>query len=136
MPLYEYRCDSCGDFTRHLPLAEYRSEQCCPQCGVVARKVLSAPIVRGDIAPYQCPITGRPITSRRAHEENLRRHDCRVLERGEAAEVEKRRKAEDDALANKLADTAAELVTKMPVEKQMKLAGELASTTGTNYNRM
>jgi len=135
MPTYEYRCADCGDFTRYLPLARYNEEQHCPQCQLPARKMVSAPIVRGDIQPYQCPITGKAITSRRAHEENLLRHDCRVLERGERQEVEKRRKAEDDALANKLAETAAELVNKMPVEKQMKLAGELASSTGTTYNR-
>lgn len=136
MPIYEYTCKSCdADFTRHLPLSRYNEEQHCPECGSPARKVLSAPMVRGDIQPYTCPITGKVISSRRAHEENLLRHDCRVLEKGEKEEVDKRRKAADDSLAEKLATTAAELVTAMPVEKQMKLAGELENSSGVNYNR-
>jgi len=47
------------------------------------RADFATPLVTGDFAPYDCPITGKIIEGRAAHEENLKRHDCRILERGE-----------------------------------------------------
>lgn len=51
-----------------------------------ARSGFAAPMVIGDFTPYDCPITGKMIEGRRAHEENLKRHDCRILEPGERAD--------------------------------------------------
>jgi len=135
MPTYEFKC-SCGvgaEFV--LPVAKYRDPQACPSCGEVMARVLSAPIVRGDIQPYQCPVSGKLITSRRAHEENLARTGCRVLEKGERQDVERARKAEDDKLFNGIAETAAKAVAAMPQEKRERLAGELANS-GTTYSRL
>ena len=36
-----------------------------------------------DYQGYTCPITNRWVEGRRAHQENLKRHGCRVFERGE-----------------------------------------------------
>jgi hypothetical protein len=47
------------------------------------RSDFPTPQVSGDFAAYDCPITGKSIEGRVAHEENLRRHDCRILETGE-----------------------------------------------------
>ncbi len=41
MPLYEFLCTSCGHFFERL-LPVTRQEVSCPQCGELARKVLSA----------------------------------------------------------------------------------------------
>lgn len=43
MPLYEYRCNSCGEFEAWRSMAEYNAPTDCPQCSQVAIKVFSAP---------------------------------------------------------------------------------------------
>lgn len=47
------------------------------------RSDFPTPRVSGDFAAYDCPITGKSIEGRVAHEENLKRNDCRILEPGE-----------------------------------------------------
>lgn len=37
---------------------------------------LDAPMIMGDIAPYQSQVTGEMITSRSKHREHLKAHDC------------------------------------------------------------
>lgn len=138
MPMYEYECPRCdyGRVTRIKPVAEYRTTEVCAICGGDLKRLISRPIVRGDIEPYQCPITGKPITSRRAHEENLLRHDCRVLEKGEKEDLDKRKAREEDAFADRLAETAGKLVHSMPQEKQEALVRELTTTDSVTYNRI
>ncbi len=44
MPVYEYDCPDCGDFTALRTLAEFREPEPCPICGTPAPRVLlSAP---------------------------------------------------------------------------------------------
>src|SRR3546814_2158506 len=44
MPVYEYRCDACGQFEARRPLAEFRAPAACPDCGeFAARFIGSAP---------------------------------------------------------------------------------------------
>ncbi|MCS0493787.1 zinc ribbon domain-containing protein [Ancylobacter sp. MQZ15Z-1] len=44
MPVYEYLCDECGDFTTLRPMSEYQAPQPCPDCGAMAPRVmLTAP---------------------------------------------------------------------------------------------
>jgi putative FmdB family regulatory protein len=44
MPVYEYGCPDCGDFTALMPLARYREPQPCPACGEPSPRVVrSAP---------------------------------------------------------------------------------------------
>ncbi|GAB4546627.1 MAG: hypothetical protein Tsb0014_41200 [Pleurocapsa sp.] len=45
MPLYEYRCDSCGEFEAWRSLSEYNAPMNCPQCDRNAPKIFSAPNV-------------------------------------------------------------------------------------------
>ncbi|MCK0198525.1 zinc ribbon domain-containing protein [Ancylobacter sp. 6x-1] len=40
MPVYEYLCDTCGDFTALRPMSEYQAPQPCPDCGASAPRVL------------------------------------------------------------------------------------------------
>lgn len=48
MPVYEYLCDSCGDFTEMRPMAEYKDPQPCPDCGTASKRVmLTAPHFSG-----------------------------------------------------------------------------------------
>jgi len=49
------------------------------------------PVVVGDYGEYDCPITGEPVEGRAAHRENLKKHGCRLLEKGESREAPQRR---------------------------------------------
>lgn len=55
------------------------------------RGAFNTPRISGDYEAYSCPITGKPIEGRAAHRENLKRHGCRVLEKGESREAKRRR---------------------------------------------
>lgn len=48
MPVYEYVCDECGEFTELRPLAEYDRAQPCPDCTAPApRAILTPPRISG-----------------------------------------------------------------------------------------
>ena len=127
MPLYEYKCSACGKgFDRLLPLARYDEAQFC-ECGQPAVKQLAAPAVRGDYPGYQCPITGDWIEGRKAHEANLRKHGCRVLEAGETDTAKAAIRKRDEDLENGIAETAAAFVEQLPTEKREQLGRELES---------
>ena len=135
MPTYVFRCPSCSQqFERVLRLSEYDSPQQCV-CGAVAERQICAPAVRGDYAPYECPITGRTIEGRRAHEENLKRHGCRVLEPGESAEASRRRAESDRALETSIESTAEQFVANLPSRKLEQLASELQSGVTATVER-
>lgn len=42
MPLYDYRCDACGDFTAMRPMSMSGAPAHCPHCGAQAARVLAA----------------------------------------------------------------------------------------------
>lgn len=127
MPLYEYKCPEGHTFTRFLPLASYREEQICEYCQKPAEKQLSAPAVLGDYPGYSCPITGTWIEGRRAHEENLRKHGCRVLESGETKQAQASAQRAEEILSDKIAETAEALVEQMPSAKREQLGRELSN---------
>ena len=108
--------------------------QAC-SCGAVAERQICAPAVRGDYAPYECPITGRMVEGRRAHVENLKRHGCRVLEPGESAEASRRRADSDRALEASIEATAEQFVTTLPSRKLEQLASELQSGATATVER-
>ncbi|HEY6018995.1 MAG TPA: hypothetical protein VIY48_03615, partial [Candidatus Paceibacterota bacterium] len=74
-------------------MAKFEEEIKCA-CGSPARRVISAPLFSVDQTGYDCPITGKWISSKREHRENLAQHGCRVLEDGETQASIARRKAE------------------------------------------
>jgi putative FmdB family regulatory protein len=43
--IYEYRCDSDGDFELTLPLGTQPQSADCPACGDTAKRVFSAPML-------------------------------------------------------------------------------------------
>jgi putative FmdB family regulatory protein len=47
MPLYDYRCASCGDFREFRPMAESGASRLCPACGAPSERVLTAPFLAG-----------------------------------------------------------------------------------------
>ena len=136
MPVYDYTCPGCHqEFSKFLPMADYRKPQDCQICGTELVRKISAPTVRGDYEAYDCPITGKRIEGRRAHEENLRRHGCRVLEPGETQEASRRRAKADEALEESIATSAAEAVATLPADKRAKLEDELSHGLAVTITR-
>ncbi|MBW4620290.1 MAG: zinc ribbon domain-containing protein [Cyanosarcina radialis HA8281-LM2] len=54
MPLYEYKCENCGEFEAWRSIAEIDIPMVCPDCQLTARRIFSPPHVislnSGDLA--------------------------------------------------------------------------------------
>ncbi|MDX2099287.1 MAG: zinc ribbon domain-containing protein [Leptolyngbyaceae cyanobacterium bins.59] len=46
MPLYEFRCSTCGVFDTWRTLAESSQPANCPTCNTVSKRIFSAPAVQ------------------------------------------------------------------------------------------
>lgn len=126
MPLYDYKCPEGHKFTAFAKVAEYQSLKQCPECAQDSeRYIAGAPAVLGDYPGYNCPITGDWVEGRKAHEANLKKHGCRVLESGEHQQNIARGKAEEEALEESIAATAEEFVATLPAQKREQLAAEI-----------
>lgn len=85
---------------------------------------------------YTCPVTGKYISSKHAHEDNLERHGCRVLESGEK-ESNLQRKAREEAEFDKaIEDTVEREFEALPSEKKERLANELTSGVDVAIERI
>lgn len=45
MPIYDYRCDHCGDFRERRPLSESHVSAPCPGCAAPSPRRLVAPFL-------------------------------------------------------------------------------------------
>ncbi|WP_455380093.1 FmdB family zinc ribbon protein [Acidihalobacter prosperus] len=43
MPLYDYSCADCGDFSDFAPISKATSPMPCPDCGMNAPRIIVAP---------------------------------------------------------------------------------------------
>lgn len=126
MPLYLYNCATCNCKREVVrPIAQIDDPVDCLRCAGGMTRRICAPAVRGDYAGYDCPVTGKRVEGRRAHEENLKRQGCRVFEPGEREAAQRAKTASDAALENLLANTAAELYAGLPSASKEKLAAEI-----------
>lgn len=108
----------------------------CSSCGQEAvldsPKALQSRLLDYD---YDCPITGKPIRSKRAHEDNLIRHGKHVLEHGELEDAKRTRAAIDAKLEDEICETAAQLVHDLPeaakLQLEKELLGDINLTRGT-----
>jgi hypothetical protein len=126
MPVYEAVCLKCGKYHEYVrPVSACMDTPEC--CGTKTdKRILSAPMARPDIAPwdaYESPATGRMITSHAERREDMRRAGCRDWE---GQDVERReatkRKAEDDAkLDAKLDATVRQAWADLPPSKKATL---------------
>lgn len=136
MPLYRYACPTCSAkqdvFSkideRDLPVP-------CMRCKQNMVRTIAAPMVAPDYAGYECPRTGKWIEGRKAHEENLKRLGCRVLEPGEKEAFDKRKAAEDVAFSVSIDNTVEELIYEMPVRKREELYSEMQAGATTEIIR-
>lgn len=134
MPLYEYQCKDCGKRSEaYRPMAESSLPIFCG-CGKAATRVLSPTPIRTDLPGYQCPVSGNWIEGRKAHEENLKRNGCHVLEGGEKEAAIRERELSDRRFEDAVAETAAREVAAMSPEKQRQLGEEL-SRMNPSYER-
>ncbi len=126
MPMYDYRCGCGKRFTKMVKLTDFQSPQ-FHECGSnePAQKLISAPAVRGDYPGYDCPVTGKWIEGRKAHQENLKRTGCRLYEPGETSAYQQQVRKDDEALEASIEATADQLITSLPVEKRDRLAAEM-----------
>jgi len=53
---------------------------------------------------YDCPITGKMVTSRYGHKENLKKHNCRIFEKGESDNYRNNFQKERDQSLRNLVD--------------------------------
>lgn len=128
MPLYNYHCPQCNkEFEVIHSLKNYKKGTFCPQCGILAKKILFPTNIVMDYEGYQCPITGNWVEGRTAHRANLHKHNCRVLEKGERKDMQRRREEADRKLETKLEETTSRLICQLPPRKREALIKEMKS---------
>lgn len=74
MPIYATKCDTCGarqDVFRTI--AEYRNMPEC--CGQMVSKVITAPMVMADCAPFKSIVDGSVINSNAGRRDHMKRHN-------------------------------------------------------------
>jgi putative FmdB family regulatory protein len=136
MPMYDYKCPVCSRGREvMLKIADLGSPVYCTRCGSAMNRKISAPFVVGDYAAYDCPITGKRIEGRRAHEENLKQHGCRVLEPGESAQHMKQIERDEADLDRRVEETTDRFIAELPTEKRDRLAAELEGGLTTQFER-
>lgn len=124
MPLYDFKCGQGHKFELFVPLANFDMVQFC-SCGMPAVRLVSAPAIAVENVEYTCPVTGTPILSKRAHEDNLKRHNCILAEPGLEQELNSRRKAKDAEFEKSIDETVEKEWDGYSGEKREALAKEL-----------
>lgn len=126
MPTYLYICPNGTQFERYLPVSRYNESQTCECCGAVGSKVITVPnvFISPDIC-YDSPIDGRPITSKKAREEDLARSNCVPYDPEIKKDYQRRIEREEKALDKAVDMTIDREIATMPARKREKLEAEL-----------
>lgn len=109
----------------------------CPVCTHVGEKVfLTAPrgYVQGDIC-YDSPIDGRPITTKQARIEDLRRNGCREYDPSEKEESVRNRAKEETRLEQKLDETVDQTLSTWSPRKKELLEQEIRAGATAEITR-
>jgi putative FmdB family regulatory protein len=137
MPCYQYSCPKEHAFEVVLPVADYRTPQACPECGTLGRRIISLPLLvssQGE-CNYRSPIDGRPITSRAARIEDMRRNGCREYDPEMKVDAERFRARSQAELEAKFDDTIEREIDKMPSGTRERLGNELQSGADISVER-
>ncbi len=97
---------------------------------------INAPAVVSDYPGYSCPITGSWIEGRKAHNENLKRHGCRVLEAGETEQVRQKAREEEASMDRGIDETVERFYEALPTVKREQLAAEITSGLDVSFDRI
>lgn len=135
--IYEYRCPTGHHFDRSLPVADYRTPQQCPICGMDGRRIISVPrlVSATPDCRYDSPITGRPITSMAQRRDDMARHGCQEYDPEMKKDAARFRKESQDKLERSIDDHVERQIDAMPVRKREKLDNELKSGADINIER-
>ena len=136
MPLYLYRCLDCNKSrTVFKPLILLNREELCPTCSTPSSRQICAPAIVADYPGYSCPVTGKWIEGRRAHEENLKRQGCRVLETGETEQATREGQHAARQLDESVDQTVEQFYEALPTEKREQLATAVLSGLDVSVDR-
>jgi putative FmdB family regulatory protein len=126
--IYEYECPCGAKFERVLPVSRYDEPQTC-QCGKVANKLISRPALAWAQREclYDCPITGKVISSYAQHYDNLKRHGCQEYDPEMKKDAARFRKQQDEALEKSVDETVERAIEAMPSRKKELLERELSA---------
>lgn len=125
MPTYSYKCPYCLQVQDHVRTIAERDD--LPMChNRKMERILVAPMVfvQGDIC-YDSPVDGRPITSKQARIEDLKRHGCMEYDPGIKQDYERRRVDAERDLDRKVDHFVEAEFERMPTHKRERLAAEL-----------
>lgn len=126
MPMYDFRCKAGHVFERFVRLEHFDQPQRC-NCEEEASRLISAPMFSVDHTDYSCPVTGQRISSKHQHEENLRQHDCRVLETGEKEANQKFRQEAEAQFDKTIEDSVERELSTWGSDKMEQLSNELVN---------
>lgn len=127
MPFYLYACPLGHGFETFLKVASHVSALPCRQCELVAKQVITAPMmvkVAGEVC-YDSPINGQAITSWDAHREDLKRNQCIPYDPGMKKDAERTRNQQDAALDQSVQTHAEQMCAKLSTKQKGKLWSEL-----------
>lgn len=125
MPIYKHICPNGHEFDLHLKFAELNDPQFCT-CGELTERVICAPaLVLVQNIAYTSPIDGKPITTKQARIEDLKRNGCIEYEPGMKQDHQRRLKEQERALDKSVDESVERAVATMPPLKLEKLAAEL-----------
>lgn len=140
MPVHDHKCKLCGSIVERfvavadLDKPQHHNEGCAG--GLLERVFLVAPagFVSRDIH-YDSPVDGRPITTKHARQEDLRRHGCIEWEPGMKEHFARERQAAEAKLEASFDQTVEAAFEVMDTRKREKLAQELHAGANVEVER-
>ncbi|MBI3775148.1 MAG: zinc ribbon domain-containing protein [Gammaproteobacteria bacterium] len=84
MPVYEYECTGCGEFSAIKPMSHATQPCACPHCGTASARKISAPFIAGMSAPLRQAwarnekSAHEPATARKSACGSSGAHTCRT----------------------------------------------------------
>ena len=80
MPIYDYACGGCGEFSALRPLAQWRDPADCPQCGASSERIVGGAGHLGTVVGGEPGARGERAQRQRAAQLARRpRHELRLL---------------------------------------------------------
>lgn len=136
MPLHDHRCPVGPHYFEAEVPWDQRTAPCPHHFCEGERVFLKFPaaFVQGDIC-YDSPIDGRPITSKQARLEDLRRNNCVEYEPGMRQDAERRRRESEAELDRSVDATVEEFFATAPARKLEKLDQELRAGASVEIKR-
>lgn len=93
MPLYRLKCKSCGDESDIFRTVATRDEIPLCSCSGTQERILTPLFIQAGFQEYISPATGKLISSRDQHKEDLRVSGCFIKEAGVSQDIARNRAA-------------------------------------------